>query len=140
MQDSVKAASGGGWKYEVKGEATALNKVQLQSIRKYRIVEIGAMYYEIEKSNTLEKRISLRPFSNFIIRPLVKLKNQSKCVIGIENVYGVKRTVEISLKVFASKYQFGMFIESQGNFLFITKNPPFLLLKVKIYEQILATN
>jgi hypothetical protein len=114
-----------------------LDEVQKKSVRQYRLVEVKGRYYSDEGRNEKSMTVSMVPFSNFIIRPLflIKSKTEPKRIIEIENIYGVKKTVDVPTDAFTSIGEFNKFIESQGNFLFTVKSPPFTLLKVKVYEQ-----
>jgi hypothetical protein len=125
------------WEYKANRTTLDLDESQKKSVHKYRVVEVGAMYYEVDKFHVEIKEVTLKAFSNFIIRPLflVTSKTDSKRVIEIENIYGVRKAVDIPTDAFTSKTDFDKFIERQGNFLFTVKSPPFTLLKVKIYEQ-----
>lgn len=113
-----------------------LTEQQKKEVHKYRILELNNIYYEAKKFSSKEMLVDLIPFSNFVIRPLflVISKNDPKRVIEIENIYGVRKTLDIPSKAFTSQQEFNVFVESQGNFLFTEKTPPFHLVKVKIWE------
>lgn len=108
-----------------------------QAIRKsdelegFRFYRKGYHYYDIDQQGRE------REWTNFIIRPLFLIADESKPtrIFELENESRVRKTIELQQADVTKLERFKVQIEGKGNFRFFEKPEKYELLKAYIYEK-----
>ena len=105
-------------------------------VNKYGFFEYENRYYHA-LYDVKNRTITFDESSNYIIHPLFLSVSRAepKRIIEIENVYNVRKLVEIPANAFVSLSEFNAFVEGQGNFLNDFDKKQFYKIKKKVYNE-----
>lgn len=123
------------WNYIFPSNVSPSNEMK-QHVNQYGFFEYENKYYHAlydVKGHT----VTFDESSNYVIHPLFLIVSRSepKRIIEIENVYNVRKLVEIPANAFVSLSEFNAFVEGQGNFLNEFDKKQFFKVKRKIYNE-----
>jgi hypothetical protein len=111
---------------------------QIRSIQEHGFMELRNQYYFAE-INREEKRITLTPKSNFVLRVLYHINRgkNNKRVIGLKNNKNQSLIMEIETKELSSLQAFKNLTEGMGNFIVshLFKDPELQRVKRKLFDE-----